>query len=104
LLESRNPPTALFMTNDLMAIGALRAATDRGLSVPGDLSIVGFDDILLARYASPSLTSVSQPREAMGRIAAELAIERSGNRQRTPERRILDVTLVTRESTGPCPA
>jgi LacI family transcriptional regulator len=104
LLESRNPPTALFMTNDLMAIGALRAATDRGLSVPGDLSIVGFDDILLARYASPSLTSVSQPREAMGRIAAELAIERSSNRQRTPERRNLDVTLVTRESTGPCPA
>jgi LacI family transcriptional regulator len=104
ILNAATRPTAIFLTNDLMAIGALRAAHDRGCNVPGDLSIVGFDDILLACYAIPSLTTVIQPRNEMGRIAAELLISRSKDRLRVPTRRILDVSLVVRESSGPCPA
>jgi LacI family transcriptional regulator len=104
ILGSADRPTALFLTNDLMAIGALRAAHDLGCSVPGEVSIVGFDDILLARYSIPALSSVVQPRHDMGRIAAELLIARSRDRERPLVRRVLDVSLVARESSGPCPA
>lgn len=102
ILGSSQRPTAIFLTNDLMAIGALRAAHDQELDVPGDLSIVGFDDILLARYTIPSLTTVIQPRSEVGRLAAELLIARSRDRGRKLQHRILDVSLVARESTGPC--
>ncbi|MGB3306011.1 MAG: LacI family DNA-binding transcriptional regulator [Thermomicrobiales bacterium] len=101
-LQSNPRPTALFLTNDLMAIGALRAAHDNGITVPDELSIVGFDDILLARYAIPSLTTVIQPRSAMGTFAAELLIARSRDRASEWRRNTLDVSLVARESTGPC--
>lgn len=102
ILLSQHRPTALFLTNDLMAIGALRAAHDQGLDVPVDLSIVGFDDILLARYTVPSLTTVIQPRSEVGRLAAEMLIARSRDRDRELQHRVLDVSLVARESSGPC--
>jgi LacI family transcriptional regulator len=101
VLNLQPRPTAIFLTNDLMAIGALRAAHDHGVSVPGDLSIVGFDDILLARFTIPALTTVIQPRDDMGRIAAQLLIARVNDNDRPPVRRMLDVTLVQRESSGP---
>jgi LacI family transcriptional regulator len=100
LLTAEARPTAVFLTNDLMAIGALRAAADAGLSVPDDLSIVGFDDVEPSRFASPSLTTVAQPRLAMGQLAAELIIDRIQHRHREPARQVLDVSLVVRQSTG----
>lgn len=104
LLASDSRPTAVFLTNDLMAVGALRAAADAGLAVPDDLSIVGFDDVEPSRYASPPLTTVSQPRLAMGELAAELIIDRMQHRHRNPTRRVLEVSLVVRQSTGRTPA
>lgn len=103
VLDQQPRPTAIFLTNDLMAIGALRAAHDRGVPVPEELSIVGFDDILLARYTIPALTTVIQPRDKMGRIAADLLIARANDASRLPMRRVLEVSLVQRESSGPAP-
>jgi LacI family transcriptional regulator len=103
VLAQTKRPTALFLTNDLMAIGALRAAIDAGIQVPGDLAVVGFDDIALAQYTNPSLTTVRQPRHEMGTLAAALIVQRSRDRARPWERRILDVGLVARESSGTKP-
>jgi len=69
---SLNPPSALLAFNDTLAIGAIKAIRDHGLLVPDDISVVAFDDIEMARYLSPALTSFSQPRYEMGRVATEL--------------------------------
>lgn len=74
LLELEDPPTALFAASDEAALGAFEAARQAGLRVPEDLSVVGFDDTLLARWASPKLTTVRQPLHAMGEMAVERAI------------------------------
>lgn len=100
LLARPMPPTAIFMTNDLMAIGALRAVVERGMRVPDDLSIAGFDDIALAQYTNPSLTTVVQPRQETGRIAARLLMQRIKDKSRDRERVLLDVSLIVRESTS----
>ena len=100
ILSRPSPPSAMFVTNDLMAIGTLRAAAEMGVKVPDELSIVGFDDIALAQYTSPALTTVSQPRQEMGRMAAQLLIDRAADKNRSRERVILDVSLIVRESTA----
>ena len=95
------PPTAVFVANDLMAIGAMAAVRSRGLTVPADLSVVGFDDIHLAAYTSPPLTTVHQPAREMARRATEVllaAIASPGDRR--PRRAIFDATLVVRGSTA----
>ena len=103
LLLAQTPrPTALLGVNDLMAIGAIEAAAARGLSVPGDLSIAGFDDIDLAGHLVPPLTTVRADGEAMGREAVRLLL----NRLSTPDLPRQHVTwktrLIVRGSTGPC--
>ena len=75
LLSLDNPPTAIFCSNDDMAIGALNAVFARGLSVPNDISIVGFDDIEFARYTNPSLTTVKRPIEKISSLGAEKMLE-----------------------------
>lgn len=77
LLSMPNPPTAIFAGNDEMAIGVMKAARDRGLDVPGDLSIVGFDDLPMASRVWPNLTTVRLPVRDMGRMAAEKLTARS---------------------------
>lgn len=74
LMELEELPSAVFCYNDLTAVGLLRAAREAGLSIPGDLAVVGFDDILLASYVSPPLTTISQPKAHMGRLALEMAL------------------------------
>ena len=103
LLESRRPPTALLAMSDALAAGALEAAADRGLDVPGDLSVVGFDDSPLALQTSPRLTTVAQPHEQKGEDAARLLLRGiGGDDPLDPERRILlPYELVERETTGP---
>ena len=74
LLEREPELSAIFVGNDQMAAGALRTLRDADLRVPEDISIVGYDDVLLARYLFPALTTVRQPLRAMGRAAAEAAL------------------------------
>ena len=75
LLSGQSLPTAIVCFNDMMAVGAIRALTDAGLRVPGDCSIVGFDDIDLAAYVTPPLTTFRQPKFEAGRKSAELLFE-----------------------------
>lgn len=91
--------TALFCYNDMIAVGALRACRDRRLRVPGQVSIVGFDDVPLSRYCDPELTTVRQPRVLLGAAAMQLLLDQLDGR---PVRdRVIAPELVVRESTGP---
>ncbi len=74
LLSAPEPPTAIFAFNDNMAVGAIQAARDRGLEVPRDLSVVGFDALDPSRIVTPALTTVRQPLEEMGRLAVRLLL------------------------------
>ncbi len=100
LLQSEQPPTAIFLANDVMAIGAINAAHESGLRVPDDLSIVGFDDIPFSNYTNPPLTTVHQPAYEKGVRAAELLINLLQT-QETPESVMLPVKMVVRRSTAP---
>jgi DNA-binding LacI/PurR family transcriptional regulator len=102
LLDLADPPTAIFCYNDMSALGALRAARLRGVDVPRDLSVVGFDDLFIASYTTPALTTVRQPKHAMGRKAMEilLAILSGGAAE---SRFTMKGELIVRESTAaPC--
>ena len=90
LLEKTRDFTAVFCFNDIAAIGAIRALKDAGLSVPGDVSVVGFDDILSAAYATPSLTTVRQPLTEMGRRGAQVLLERIADREKAVSGRDCD--------------
>jgi len=101
LLDLPNPPTAIFGFNDNIAIGAMRAARERGLRVPDDLSVVGFDDVSPATVVTPALTTVRQPLAGMGRAAVRLLV-RLLQRERVDSLQIeLATRLVVRESTAP---
>lgn len=93
-------PTALFCTCDLMAIGALRALYEARVPVPGEMAVVGFDGITLGQFTTPSLTTISQPREEMGRLAAELLFTLLDSAQQAPADTVLEATLLVRESCG----
>jgi LacI family transcriptional regulator len=93
--------TAVFAGNDMMALGAMRALTEDGLSLPGDVSVVGYDDIPLAAFVNPSLTTIRQPVYEIGHTAAEqLVTALLQHRPLAQGRVILDVRLVERLSTG----
>lgn len=92
-------PTAIFACNDLMAIGAMRAIGEAGLRIPQDIALVGFDDIALAAYVIPPLTTVAQPTYEMGRLAGELLLRRIQAGGRPPARYLLPVRMVVRHST-----
>jgi LacI family transcriptional regulator len=96
-------PTALIGFNDKVALGALTAATERGLRVPRDLSVAGFDDIDLAQATRPLLTTVRQPLQEMGRLAVSLLIRLMEHQQLDALHVELATELVVRESTGPAP-
>jgi DNA-binding LacI/PurR family transcriptional regulator len=101
LLENTRDFTAVFCFNDIAAIGAIRALKDAGLSVPGDVSVVGFDDIQSAAYATPSLTTVRQPLTEMGRRGAQVLLERIADREKSfPAEIVMEPALVVRESTA----
>lgn len=93
--------SAVFCSNDEMAIGAMRALISHGLRVPEDVSVVGFDDIRFARYTSPSLTTVAQPKTALGREAMTMMIELLTDPDVPPRKRVLSADLVVRGSTAP---
>jgi LacI family transcriptional regulator len=93
--------TALVCYNDLSAIGAIRALKDRGLRVPEDVSVVGFDDILSAAYQNPSLTTIRQPLQQMGLTAARILLQRIRGQATFPDAVSIQPELMIRESTCP---
>ena len=103
LLALDRPPTAILAMSDVLAVGALQAAAELGVSVPDDLSVVGFDDSPAAALARPPLTTVSQPHEEKGRLAATWllsAIERGSRRRARRRRELLPTELVVRSTTA----
>lgn len=100
LLKRRPRPTAVFACNDLMAVGALTAAREAGIAVPQQLSIVGFDDIELAAFSAPPLTTVAQPKLEIGTLAAELLLERVSASRSESRRVILDPKIKVRGTTA----
>jgi DNA-binding LacI/PurR family transcriptional regulator len=100
LLALPEPPTAVFCYNDMSALGALKAIRAAGLRVPGDISIVGFDDLFVAQYTEPPLTTVRQPKRQMGRLAMETLLKLMGGSELKEHIRVPG-ELIVRESTAP---
>jgi LacI family repressor for deo operon, udp, cdd, tsx, nupC, and nupG len=102
LLRRRRDFTAVFCFNDISAIGAIRALSDSGVRVPDEVSVMGFDDIITAAYARPSLTTVKQPLRDMGLRAAQILLERIAEPDKEfPAEIVMEPELIVRESTGP---
>lgn len=101
LLNLSQPPDSIFAANDLMALGAIRVARERGVSVPDELGIVGYDDIPGASVVTPSLTTIGVPKAELGRTAGELIldqIERRGNH--TSSKQVFQARLIVRDSSA----
>jgi DNA-binding LacI/PurR family transcriptional regulator len=106
LMAAVKPPTAVFCYNDMTAIGLLRAARQAGVSVPHDLAVVGFDDIPLATYVHPSLSTVAQPKPEMGELAVEMVLtlmEEGDSGGGEVPNVVVQGQLVVRESSGDGP-
>ena len=101
LLADATRPTAVFVANDLAAIGVLEVLDAEGLNVPGDLSVVGYDNTALAASPRLGLTTVDQPRHDMGRMAAGLILEKIGQDRTSARHVVLPPKLIAREATGP---
>jgi LacI family transcriptional regulator len=103
LLALDQPPTAIFAANDETALGVLEAARARGVRVPEDLSVVGFDDTEVARVAAPPLTAVAQPLRKMGAVALRTALRLAAGERVDSHHVELATELVVRDSTAPPP-
>ena len=101
LLVRKQRPTAIFCFSDEIALGCMHALQDAGFGIPQDISVIGFDDIPFARYFVPSLTTVAQPTEAIGRTCATLLFDLIDGKRPTKNRFILPHTLIARDSTAP---
>ncbi len=101
LLQQMPRPTAIFALTDVMAIGVMHAAYEYGMVLPGDLSVVGFDDIPLASYVVPALTTIAQPIYVMGETAARILLRHMQDNNQPVETIKLEARLVVRNSTMP---
>ena len=100
ILETSPRATAIFAANDAMAVGALAALAEAGLDVPGRMAVTGFDDIPIARYVAPPLTTIRQPMSEMGRLAMRAVLDLLSGSGATHEIRVRG-ELIVRASTGP---
>ncbi|TQQ02425.1 LacI family DNA-binding transcriptional regulator [Vibrio cholerae] len=91
-------PSALFVSNDMMAMGVIQAASQRGLRVPDDLSLIGYDDVHIAKFMTPALTSIHQPKYRLGKAAVDTLLYRLENPDTTAQVVQLEPTLVVRNS------
>ncbi|MFG1944047.1 LacI family DNA-binding transcriptional regulator [Nonomuraea sp. NPDC048826] len=100
VLSAADPPTAILCLNDAAALGVIGGLRERGIAVPGEMSVVGYDDVAFAAQLAPALTTVWQPKRELGRVAAELLLDeaRPGHRH---QRLVYRPRLVVRESTAP---
>lgn len=96
-----NPPSAIFAGNDMIGIGVLRAAAERNIRVPSELSVIGFDDIQMSRYVYPALTTVGQSILELGEMAAQVLLRRIATPELATDQRIVTPSIVLRESTAP---
>jgi LacI family transcriptional regulator len=101
LLALASPPTAIFATSDPSALGVMAAARERGLAIPTDLSVVGFDDTISARWAVPPLTTIRQPMPEMGRSAVRLVVAQANGDPLQSRRLELATELVIRSTVAP---
>lgn len=101
LLELDELPTAVFIASDEMALGAVKAIREKGLEIPKDISIIGFDDNPICTELFPQITTVRQPISEMGRLAAELMIKLIGGKEKNGIKKSLDTELVIRDSCRP---
>jgi DNA-binding LacI/PurR family transcriptional regulator len=101
LIQGGGDFTAMICYNDIAAIGAIRALMNHGLSVPGDVSVVGFDDIQGAAFHNPSLTTIRQPLQQMGMVSARILLQRIRGQATFPDVVPIHPELVIRESTAP---
>ncbi|GAA0370258.1 DNA-binding transcriptional regulator CytR [Bowmanella denitrificans] len=103
LLKLRKRPTAVFCFNDDMAIGAMSVLREYGYAIPGDISIMGFDDIRYASLMNPPLTTIHQPLEEIGQASMRLLLAQLSGKNSAPQHIQLPLQLVVRQSTGPAP-
>ena len=101
LLKLDETPTAIFACNDLMAVGVIAALQEVGLRVPYDISVIGYDDIPLASYTNPRLTTIDQPARELGHLAIARLFERFDNPDAPARHEILPVSLIKRDSCSP---
>jgi LacI family transcriptional regulator len=97
--DEASRPTAIFAVTDVSAVGALRGAAEVGMNVPNDVSIIGYDDVPLARQCIPALTTIAQPTDAMGQQAVDVLMAAIIKGNHTPVEVVLETHLVVREST-----
>lgn len=100
LLSLEQPPTAIFALTDVTAVGVMHAADELGFSVPDDLSVLGYDDIPIASYIIPPLSTVKQPIVEMGQAAVEILLDSIQNKDFEPKKMVLNTYLIVRRSTG----
>lgn len=100
LLSRQDAPSAIICTADILAIGALAEAHARGLAVPGDVSVIGIDNLDMAAHVSPALTTVHVPAQRMGQLAANTLLARLRGQHQRPVAHVLPVELISRASTG----
>ncbi|CAH8190846.1 substrate-binding domain-containing protein [Vibrio aestuarianus] len=98
MLEKGPLPSSIFVSNDMMAMGVLNAAHEKGIRIPEDVSIMGYDDIHIARFMSPALTTVHQPKYRLGKVAVETLLKKLEKETLEPQVVQLDPTLVVRKS------
>jgi len=101
LLAAPQMPTGAFVASDYIALGMLSAAETHGVRVPGDLSVVGFDDIRFSQYVRPRLTTIRSPVERLAQVGVELLFERLAARDTAARTEVLPVELIVRESAAP---
>src|SRR5262245_3161958 len=103
LLLRSDRPTAIFALTDTIAVGVMNAAYKLNIEIPGQLSVIGFDDLPLASYSRPGLTTIAQPIHELGTTAVKLLLRYLHEEEVPIQRIILDTQLVIRESTAPSP-
>jgi len=100
LLSLKTPPTAIFAANDLMAIGAIRAIFDSGKRIPGDISVLGYDDIEVGNLCMPSLTTIHQPKYRVGTEAVKLLLQDVNKEELFDKQIMMKTRIIMRESVG----
>src|ERR1019366_8920890 len=103
LLASGEQPTAIVCVNDIMAVGALRELRERGIGVPRDVSVTGFDNVKLSEFCYPALTTVHIPRDTIGHLICESLLAKSDKATVADHEMVIDPEFVLRDSTGPVP-
>lgn len=98
-MQKRGPlPSAIFVSNDMMAMGVINAASEHGVMIPQDVSLIGYDDIHIAKFMTPPLTTIHQPKYRLGKAAVETLLDKLAHQDRTPKAVQLEPELVVRSS------